>query len=754
MPNRELNIIALQVSSERAATVLFDIGVDIVAICIEIVNVDHPILLVHMLASITKARYAGAVQDPLLDQDPAQVVTVERSTSAIANTFYVNDLSSLMPVDITAYGMIFPAGKNALIIELTNQKTLDNMPKAAAFNIGCVFTCFCCADSGKSEGYCHHRGLDKCFHACVPLTMLSWEAFAPYSSTTEGWRVFFEDERVLMNQPVRSEEITLALGLTLEREAANGQLWCPPQIAGKLKRYLTNYAKELDGLSQQAVRLLYAMEFADGNGALGFMYGRLGKLTSANCRSAFEGVRLEEIGRFDGEILSLHEPHLAADSGRAFEISISQMPLIAAFIDAAHNMLGFDAVRSIMEPLWLPHPQTAKEVAKTLRADLIDWLRPGLAKEHYLKQARVMGLFLQACDISRPDDIGDEAILSLWEAETGKMPDGMDVRSFERGSVDGFKTYENAARLVLIYREALRAAWAEREAETRTVSFGETGDEAGRIPEIGVYDREHDTVPGLPRDMIQLEALDDWVSPLIHLQQAPADQVKWLDGKQSGFLARFIEDAAASSALFSIGRPDPMLALTIARYGVFAPFQRSWRAGFESGNAPDTPIAGYHACMEDWERIAETLRTVRLAAAYILTCRESMQGLVLFGEIDQARTRELVLEVSPGLSDPQSMLQAFANRVETTDNSLVSCGRKAYARFNRAGFRKQDRFDNSMLMSLEAGASHITPLLILVEEIISRLKVTSILDSYDSDAARFVSGYRRLYGQGRAAPTM
>ncbi|MGJ8547579.1 MAG: hypothetical protein ACSHWZ_19195 [Sulfitobacter sp.] len=560
----------------------------------------------------------------------------------------------------------------------------------------------------------------------------------------------------------RSEEIALALGLTLERETANGKPWCPPKTAQKLKRYLTGYAKELDGLSQQAARLYYAMEVAHPHGALGFLYGKIYQLTADAFKHAFDSVDLSAVGTFDGNVLTLTEPHMRASITRPFELTVMQMPLIGAYIDATHNMLGFDAVQTIFNPLRTFEPDGAKQAANQLRGELDRWLRPGLQKEHYLKQARIIGTFLQAKDITRPDGIDDEAIISLWENEAER---GHSTNGTKEGIVDGFKTYENTARLTLFYRQALQTAWNEHNARTNAISLSGADREDTNVVEIGVRDRQLDLASGADGDRLSfLEAADseyEWMSPLITLMQEPGCQIKWTKTKKElGLLAQLLEshsqsreDFAGSKALFR-GPPLPSFIRTIARYAVFGPFQNRWSDGFRNFAAPEAPSDGYSAFEVQLNELTDKLRETRLATAYVLSCCQRTQGAAMLSEIDAGETRSLLQEMGLRPGDASGVFEKFASHIEASENALAVQARKAYGAVNREGFRKQDLQNQYILEALEAGAPHLTPLIDILETLVSNMQSVKVKNDYQNDCIRFITNFQKLYDKNETTPSI
>ncbi|MCR9193405.1 MAG: hypothetical protein NXH88_01660 [Hyphomonas sp.] len=564
------------------------------------------------------------------------------------------------------------------------------------------------------------------------------------------------DERE--NRLERSDEIALALGLTMERETASGRPWCPPATATRLKRYLTGYAKELDGLSHQGVRLFYAMETAHPNGVAGFLYGALKQLTPDHFRSAFGNTGLGTSGAFDGNTLRLTEPGLAAASGKPFELSVKQMPLVAAYLDAAHNMLGFDPVHELVLPLWSGDGARASDVAAALRTALSNWMRPGLQKEHYLRQARVIAAFLQTRAITRPDGIDDETIIALWESQAKLIrADALDEKSSERPT-EGFKTYQNAARLTLYYRQALQTAWNERNAQSDAVSIGSADNDDGRIVEIGVGDRQLQTAAGFDGDESGSDD-SEWISPLVALREEPGSRVKWTKKQEDMTLLAGLIDSqtlqgnthADSKALFQTTPPLMSHLRTIVRYSVLGPLQTKWSSG--SGDRPAADAQnGYAGFISQLARLVDGFETVRLAAAHVLVCRQNTHGAALLSEIDPhaARTAFRLAGLGPSLDG--DWREELAVYFEDSDDAFAKSTRAAYEAINRAGFRKQDRLDDDLMAGLEAGAPSLTALLGIVSALAAELETAGVVDRYDDDCARFVETFEMIYGRDNNVP--
>src|SRR5439155_21429898 len=130
-----------------------------------------------------------------------------------------------------------------------------------------------------------------------------------------------------------AQDVADALGLTLERQNASGEFWCPPNDGVALRRWVIDRSSALGTGIRRAVRLARVIEIADGRDYVRFLYVRLNTLRTRAFRQLLQSAVAE--GRLPPGIavltdqgMHLHEAALAPQDGPrdAFEIDFAQMP--------------------------------------------------------------------------------------------------------------------------------------------------------------------------------------------------------------------------------------------------------------------------------------------------------------------------------------------------------------------------------------------------------------------------------------------
>jgi len=407
-------------------------------------------------------------------------------------------------------------------------------------------------------------------------------------------------------------ELHQALAITTERPGPGGRLWCPPRTGEFLTRQMLCLGPALPGLAQRAVRLARVLEvLGRREGYVGALY-RLPALWPAAFAELLQRgqPRLAGLAAFDGRQLMLTEAAMAPARGTAdgtaaadraepaFALLLGGLPLVAAYLDMAHNMLGYATVAALLDPVTRPPPGAcppgaAHAAAAALRLALDRWLRERLETQHAQRQAMEIRRFLSRQDSSRTGSgaVDDDSILAFWCA----------MAPLPEPTVDGFKTFPSVARLMLGFRRAARLAATE----TSHPRYDHGNPDDGRDP----FESADEAL-----------SHDSFASPLIALAAEPAARVNWLFNTRLTLLAPWLDlpqlgKRAPSSSLFAGDPPSDSLALTVMRAQVFGPWQR--QLARQSGSAAEA----------DGDPATEADESAPLATRNYRWLAESLAGL-------------------------------------------------------------------------------------------------------------------------------
>jgi hypothetical protein len=562
--------------------------------------------------------------------------------------------------------------------------------------------------------------------------------------------------------PRPSQEFVDALLLTTEREAVNGELWCPLDEGELLKRLIANRSREIGGLLRQAVRIFRLMARASERGYLDFLYVRLlslrGRFFEQQIDMAWAQGRLIGIVRPTERVIArqivkgvLFEESEMAAASKAFQLDFGQMPRAAAFIDVLHNMLGFPTMARLCEDILGPRCHaTAEEVAHLLGKELNAWLHEHTVSDHYIRQARVIRNFLISTtrlnkneDIDT-DSIDDQAIIEFWEEQVATD-----------SGVDGFRLYRSAAQKVIAYRDALNVAATEENFLT-AVGLSESSDE--------VWTVNLNALEASPLDVGR------WVSPLAILLTSPAERVKWLFDKQREILRDLLPDgpsesddsldddgeAHANKALFSGSPPDPRFFRTLARYSYFGKLQTGLVDQAKKGVPPSRlpKENGYEVLRDRYLAIADQLEIVAAATAWALLLRRHPAGVTLAHAIDPAAVEGF----APGLAEApfegiiflppnvEALARRFAEHIDLPGNAVGARLRAASRKVKREGFRPVDSSNPQIGEGLAAGADAILAVVREVRKMCDWLARPTTAAEFTSDLALFRACFQAMYG--------
>jgi hypothetical protein len=596
-------------------------------------------------------------------------------------------------------------------------------------------------------------------------------------------------------RPPSVEDVAEAMAMSFEREDAAGALWCPPNDANVLRRWVTDRSRQLGGGIRRVVRFARLARLADGHDYVRFVYVRVPSLRTRHFKEALhravaEGCLVSSIADVTETGVRLKEPTVQAHAaaGEGFEIDYVQMPRLAALLDVLHNALGYVAVADLLAPILVAGSPAiqADDVARALQARFNAWLSERLGSLDHMRQAQVMRAFLASRRRVEPDAIDDEAIVSFWTAQAVAAEEG-----------EGFRLYRSAARALLRYRKALQDAVTAAQIE-RALPLGGSTEYAG-------VDLERTE----PAEL----SIDAWQSPLRLLSMPPANAIKWLNGNERLQLLNYLggprpdEDAAVAptadaeeaarwdTALSGGDRFDLRFLRTLLRVDVFGAAQSSivgrLRKRVAAAVAVEQVMApvrdsAYDDCAMAYATVRDQLQLQALAALVTLMDAGAAEALMLlrhFGGQDAidavtAASRGNVItltapehessidlddhgEIEPMVADEliermSCALSAAALRPDAllpdATRELIAQARAAGRKVNRLGFRREDRSDPRMLLSLRSAVGAVIDLLAELDRLQAALSTSAHCDEARADRVLFSAAFARIYC-GRTAPS-
>jgi hypothetical protein len=591
---------------------------------------------------------------------------------------------------------------------------------------------------------------------------------------------------MVLHQKPTAAEVAEALAMTLEREDPTGAPWCPPRDAAVLRHWVTDRSRELGGGIRRVVRLVRLARLADGRDYVRFIYARVPSLRTQHFKQALEkaageGRLIASIAELTANGVRLKESSLQTAAADAFEIDYVQMPRLAALLDILHNALGYIDVAELLAPVLVAGAPTvpADNIARTLQSKLNAWLSERLGSADHLRQAQIIRAFLTSRGRVDPEAIDDESILAFWT-----------IHAPVEGN-DGFRLYGSAARALLRYRKALRDAMTEAQIQ-EAVSLGDGSD--------------RDSVD-LERVAPTELTANTWQSPLVLLAAPPADAIKWLNRKERLQLLNYLggprpdasdadaaseiandEETGPDTALCGGERFDLRLLRTLLRADVFGAAQSSIVARLRKRAAAQSaieqilaPIGGeaYDDCATAYASVREQMELQALAALIALMEGGAGEALILLRHLGGRTAVDAIMAVSrsnvvplhaagpqpsieldddseleamvaDGLVDriaavlPAAASQPDALLPEST-RELIAQARAAARKVNRVGFRREDRTDPSMLLSLRSAVAAVIDVLAELDRLGEAFAGLSHREHAIADRELFAAAFSQIY---------
>ena len=552
----------------------------------------------------------------------------------------------------------------------------------------------------------------------------------------------------------------------------DGRYWYPQGAAPAFTFAIANHGAEVRGYVHQAVRLIRLAELAGGRGGhASFLFARLPSLRAEYFRGYIhEAMRAGSLaGRvelFDRGVRFL-EPAMNGKSA-PFDLAYQQMPAATAMLSVLIGTLGDLGKERLAPILGMRCTASAGDLAQQLYADFKDWLKTAaVASEDEVKQERRIWEFLSAAPHAvGPGDITDQSILEFWEdANRDEAP------------VDGFRSFRSAARKMLGYRSLM----VERQTESR---FSPLDRDTGRAFDLA------DTRSNVIQMKVQPRELeigqDSSSSPLLDLQQAPANEAKWLRSQEeAAVLADLFGDGRAGDdaeddgkdlrlrPLFRDGPPTAEFYLTLARYTFFGRWQNAIssqlkekrnRIDFERAldntldklRGPLAREASYALLIDRYQGIAKDLPAVAGATAWSLAVRRDVNaivGLEGFGaDMVETLRDEIATHYAGQEGRRPNRLEQLAIVIGLEGSRVGAALKKAYKAIDRAGWRdmaKKSKVDElgdpKMGAALAAGIAPLVALIPPVANAARWLAVAATAEAFEHDMLRFRANFEAMY---------
>lgn len=641
-------------------------------------------------------------------------------------------------------------------------------------------------------------------------------------------------------------EVRQALEMTTERMSIHGRSWCPARTGAFLTREMLSLGYSLPGFAQRAVRLARVLEhLGQREGYVGALY-RMPALTAmvfsdrlqrgqarldgiaevddANLYlieeamgisdspmdSAGQALETEQSGvvmteGVDGDRLDDQPPPSAGNVlslpqtiGKArrqprsreqpahFILRLSSLPGIAAYLDMAHNMLGYATVTALLDPVTRPAAGQCKQesvrlVGRELSKAVDSWLRARLESQHAMRQGAEIRKFLHVREAERAGDgsVDNGAILAFWQS----------YAPMAAPPVDGFIQFRSVARLMLGFRRAQRLAMLEAEHPAYAASVSESApDPFEAAGEAFSFDTFH--------------------SPLVSLADEPSCRVNWLTGTRQELLSLWLDmpgsdDGEPTFSLFAGDPPSEEFAITAVRAAVFGAQQslliRNGSTADESRSAGGDRPMDYQSLNESFVRLlAEADETAACAAHHLLgrqlpevvALAEALWPEALAHAIEAVAARAtdllhgteakakdlrgldaLAMGLQSGDGDASlARLEAMAERLglsselrtdllggfmadlsQALDTDARRQMSNAKRKVRRAGLTDASLADPKLLAGLATGAPEFARLLVWIRRVSDAVGRVGKPDRFDGDREVFCSIFAQLYPD---APTL
>jgi hypothetical protein len=427
-----------------------------------------------------------------------------------------------------------------------------------------------------------------------------------------------------------------------------------------------------------------------------------------------------------------------------FSVTYSRMPFLSALLELLITTVGYRELDGLFTAMLAdPGRENTSRHANQLSKVIYDYLKEHLPTAQIQRKFRRLIAFLEDRFGAsfEPSAIDDRAVMDFWLSESGRDPvDGVDFKTF-------LAVFKGFTRL----RQTLDQG-AGIHALEAPMAIG-TDREAGEI--------EPDAVLGI------VETVDEYRSPLLSLQEPPADAVKFLNKREM----------AVVDLLMDSGPVALSLPLSLIRCEVFGRAQgqitqalRRKAGSNELGALIDNGASQtYLERKEEFRRISFHMDRVLKASLHALAGARNREAILLVltlrPDIDFAPLAAL-LDINESGGDNVVMLRAtavsdhFLSVIEDADRvgpdiaGLMAEGRKAFRGLARQGFGNEDANDPIIVEGFVKGSRALKNMRGQVSAFLERLDQMALPcadweGQFTADKERFAEQFLLLYGGNR-----
>ncbi len=461
----------------------------------------------------------------------------------------------------------------------------------------------------------------------------------------------------------QSAELVAAFRCVAEATAPEGEPKYAPRICQTLARAIVcrNYAKLV-------LQLCHLVNAADGCAPAGASYETLFFSVARATTSAFRGHVAEALAQrpWRRPGFEVSDEGIAIQYREAlFNVPFSRMPVLAALLEFLLTIDDYPAIDAILGDM-LGEPSSiaaVEEAARRLEARLYRTLGEHLPSAQNNRKFHRILTFLKERAEGRAIEIDDEGIVVFWRRNSAVRDDD---------TVD-FRMFRTVVGAFIAFLRALEAAQTRRGMDVAAPLGGDR--------EAGEFD------PGEFSDAADEAA--EWQSPLLLLDEPPANGIKFLNKREREGLALVID----------CGPLARRLPMSVLRAEVFGQIQgritqalRRKSAAREIRSLIEAAEGDYGTCEAGFAKLRDHVQRTLRAAAHVLLSGPAPQG----GNV-----------VALGAADPTALFERLCEESSHIDAERLAVAldeaKRSFRALARKGFDEQGTSDPDIIAGFRTG---------------------------------------------------
>jgi hypothetical protein len=520
----------------------------------------------------------------------------------------------------------------------------------------------------------------------------------------------------------------------IEQMQVNGEAKFSPVVCRDLSKAIScrNYA----GAVLELCHLAHIAEACGaGAGYVDFFWAH-GPARSSGFRGTLQKSFLSPTWRGTNLKISAAAIDIQYPDG-AFSVTFSRMAFLSSLMHFLFYSVDYCDLDDVFREMMVPGISKAgvSTSANNLSRRLYDYLKDHLSTAQTMRKRHSLIDYMQERHgpYFTPLAIDDETILDFWISKPS-----LDVA----GGSD-FKTYESVFRAFLRLRQALEQA-ADLYVIDGGLSIG-SDREAGEV--------DPDTIQTM------IEAVDEYRSPLLALQEPPADAIKFLNNKERSGL----------ELLMDCGKAAFDLSVSLMRCEVFAKGQgRITQALRRKVDAQelhkvidDCAQQTYEDRKDEFSRTSLHIDSMLLASLFSLVQARNEEAISLIvalkPDLDLSSFAD-VLQTEDETADNVVMFNSasvsdrFMNMIDDTEKvgkdvvSLVADARKTFKGISRQGFDAESLSDKTVVAGFAVGVPILLGIRVHLNNFLRVLeKNENWSGQFDADRSVFTQQFQVLY---------